>query len=312
VMEATSIGIDLERTWKLPFRTTVFTNLTRDHLDYHGTEDAYRNCKLRLFREQASGGFAIINQDDPAASDFIEAAHGQVRTYGLDQDADYRAVNLSLKRQGTDFQLQAESQTILVSSPLIGRFNASNILAVIGAARALGISYETIQRGLKSAAAVRGRAEVVPSSAPFTVIVDYAHTPDALEKILETLNNLDHHRVFTVVGAGGDRDKGKRPQMAATSYRLSDRLFLTSDNPRSEDPEAILDEMAAGLPANADCYRNADRKVTIGAALANADSGDIILIAGKGHEPYQEIAGVKHPFSDREVALEWLRKMGHA
>jgi len=311
VMEATSIGIDLQRTWKLPFRVTVFTNLTRDHLDYHGSFEAYRDAKLRLFQEQSAEGTAVINRDDPASNDFINAARGRVLTYSVDTDADFRATNLCLTRLSTSFYLLAANGTTAVTAPLIGRFNAQNLLAVLASAYALGVPLEITKQSLANAAPVRGRAEMVRSCAPFTVIVDYAHTPDALEKILETLNALEHRRILTVIGAGGDRDRGKRPLMAEVAQRLSDRLYLTSDNPRSEDPEEVLNEMAAGI-AGASFFRDADRRLAIGAALSDARDGDIVLIAGKGHETYQEIRGVKHPFDDRLVAAEFLARAGYS
>lgn len=312
VMEATSIGIDLERTWHLPFRTVVFTNLTRDHLDYHGTEEAYLEAKLRLFREQTEDSFSIINTDDPNAGHFVRAARGKVITYAISKRATYMADQIQLSREGIRFSLFTEDSVLPIDAPLIGRFNIFNVLAVFAAARSLGVHAETIQQALKYARPARGRAEIVPSKAPFTVLVDYAHTPDALEKVLTSLRSMKPKRILTVVGAGGDRDKGKRPIMAETAYRLSNLLFLTSDNPRSEDPDQILDEMEAGLPAGSAFQRNADRKNAIRAALAEAGADDVVLIAGKGHETYQEIQGVKHPFDDRAVALEWLRTAGFA
>lgn len=312
VMEVTSIGIDLERTGRIPFRIAVFTNLTRDHLDYHGLESAYRDAKLRLFREQTNDGFAVLNADDPQMSSFAKAARGRVLTYAVDREADFRATTVSLTRQSIRFDLTAKGSRIAVDAPLIGRFNVYNLLAVIASAHTLGVSFETIQSALRQARSARGRAEIILSSAPFTVIVDYAHTPDALEKILSTLRNLNPQRILTVIGAGGDRDRGKRPLMAEVSYRLSDLLYLTSDNPRGEDPDAILDDMAAGLPQGSRYQRDADRRASIESALNEARPGDIVVIAGKGHETYQEIQGVRHPFDDRLVALDWLERAGYA
>jgi UDP-N-acetylmuramoyl-L-alanyl-D-glutamate--2,6-diaminopimelate ligase len=312
VMEVTSIGIDLERTGGLPFHVAVFTNLTRDHLDYHGSEEAYRAAKLRLFSEQAEDGIAVLNADDPQISSFAAVTHGRVLTYAVDRQADFRAANVKLTRQSVSFDLQTPGSQIAMTAPLIGQFNVYNLLAVIGAAYSLGVSLETIQAALKQARPARGRAEIVSSSAPFTVIVDYAHTPDAIEKILSTLRNLNPRRILTIIGAGGDRDRGKRPLMAEIAYRSSDLLYLTSDNPRSEDPDTILNEMVAGLPHDSRYQRDADRRATIASALSEARSGDIVLIAGKGHETYQEIQGIKHPFDDREVALNWLKRAGYA
>lgn len=311
VMEATSIGIDRERTWRLPFRVTIFTNLSRDHLDYHGSLEAYRDAKLRLFREQQPDGIAVINRDDPAAAMFIAAARARVLTYSIETDADYQATNVQLGRGLTTFELHTPQERMPVTVPLIGQFNLSNVLAVIAAAGALDVPLASCVAALRGAPVVRGRMEAVPSPAPFTVIVDYAHTPDALEKVLTALAGTDHRRLITVVGAGGDRDRGKRPLMAAAACRLSDLVILTSDNPRSEAPEAILDDLAAGVVPDCEWRRIADRRTAIGRALAAAQAGDIVLIAGKGHETYQEICGVRHPFDDCSVAREGLEQLGY-
>lgn len=310
VMEATSIGIDMERTWRLPFRVAIYTNLSRDHLDYHGCWESYRAAKLRLFLEQSENGTAIINADDAESPFFVRAARGHALTYSLERAADYRAIDIHLERRGLRFRLVHPAGEIQIRSTLIGRFNVSNLLAVIAAADALEIPLAQTLSALENATAVRGRAEMVSSAAPFTIVVDYAHTPDALEKILTTLRGVKHHRILTVIGAGGNRDHGKRPHMAAVAHRLSDELFLTSDNPRDEDPEAILDDLAAGIPARADFHRNADRKAAIEEALSRAEADDIVLIAGKGHETYQEIRGVHYPFDDRAVAEAWLMRAG--
>ncbi|MBU0509213.1 UDP-N-acetylmuramoyl-L-alanyl-D-glutamate--2,6-diaminopimelate ligase [bacterium] len=311
VMEATSIGIDLERTWKLPFQVTIFTNLSRDHLDYHKSWEAYREAKLRLFREQRPDGYAILNADDAEIEHFLSAAQARTTTYSLERLAGYRASSIALHRNKLRFLLSSPSASAEIETSLIGRFNVYNALAVIAAADALQIPFAETQSALKKAKSVRGRAEIIPSSSPFTVIVDYAHTPDALEKILTALRDIEHRRVLTVIGAGGNRDRGKRPLMAATAQRFSDFLVLTSDNPRDEDPEIILDDMVAGLPNNAAYVRSVDRREAIGIALAEACDGDIVLIAGKGHETYQEIQGVRYPFDDHAVAMEWLANAGY-
>lgn len=311
VMETTSIGIDMERTWRLPFRVTIFTNLSRDHLDYHGNWESYRTAKLRLFHEQDSGGTAIINVDDEEAQHFLTAARGRMATYSLNHESNYRATDVALERNGLHFTLAHPNGEARVDSLLIGRFNVYNLLAVIAAADTLGIPMRVTLSALKKATPVRGRVEIVSSSAPFTVVVDYAHTPDALEKILTTLHGVEHNRLLTVFGAGGNRDRGKRPLMATVAHRLSDALFLTSDNPRDEDPGAILDDLTDGLPKGAQYYRDVDRRAAIEEALTRAQHGDIVLIAGKGHETYQEIQGVHHPFDDRAVAEEWLSRAGY-
>jgi UDP-N-acetylmuramoyl-L-alanyl-D-glutamate--2,6-diaminopimelate ligase len=310
VMEATSIGIDLKRIWGIPFRVAVFTNLTRDHIDYHGTLEAYRDAKLRLFEGLDKKSTSVINLDDPASHYFLSAARGKVLSYSLDRRGDFHVLSLDLKRDSSNFQVQTPTGILDVSAPLIGRFNVSNVLAVMATTYALGIPGGSVAEALLTVSPIRGRAEIVPSGAPFTVVIDYAHTPDALAKILETLSSLERRRILTVIGAGGDRDRGKRPQMAAIAFKLSDELFLTNDNPRSENPDAILDDMAAGIAQGSSFYRDPDRRKAIHESLARASDGDIVLIAGKGHETYQEIAGVKYPFDDRQVALDWLANAG--
>lgn len=310
VMEATSIGIDLERVWGIPFRVAIFTNLTRDHLDYHGTEAAYLAAKVRLFEELPTDSSGIVNADDPAANSILPAISGSALTFAIERSADYEAKKIMLTRDAVHFTLHSRHGEMTMRVPLIGRFNVYNVLAVIAAADLLGVPMETIREGLAVAQSVRGRAEIVPLKAPFTVVVDYAHTPDALEKILSTLRALNPSRVITVVGAGGDRDRGKRQLMAEVSAEMSDLVMLTSDNPRGEDPEAILDDMEAGFPKNHAHFRDADRRRAIAWALREACRGDIVLIAGKGHETYQEIQGVKHPFDDRDVVTEEFAKLG--
>jgi UDP-N-acetylmuramoyl-L-alanyl-D-glutamate--2,6-diaminopimelate ligase len=312
VMEVTSIGIVLHRIYGIPFEIAIFTNLSRDHLDFHATWEAYLNAKLELFRNLPRSGKAIINFDDPVAPEFIMQAAAPVVTYGIDLDADYQAKRITLGRQGLEFDLITKNDSFRISAPLIGKFNVYNLLAVFAAAQQMGIAVPQIISALKNVSGVRGRAEVVGSSAPFTVVVDYAHTPDALLKILETVRELSSGRIITVVGAGGDRDRGKRPEMTKAAERLSDRVFLTSDNPRSEDPKAILQEMAAGIDSPKKFVIEADRQIAIEAALNFAESEDIVVIAGKGHENYQEIKGVQHPFDDRQVALDWLNRKGFA
>ena len=310
VMEATSIGIDLERVWGIPFQVAVFTNLTRDHLDYHGTEAAYLAAKIRLFKELSGTATGIVNADDPKASDFLSAISGTRKTYAIEHAADFKAENVVLRRDSVRFDLCHNTELIEFVVPLIGLFNVYNVLAVIAAANALGLPLEETQRALRTVQPVRGRAEVVPIPAPFTVIVDYAHTPDALEKILLTLRSLKPKRITCVFGAGGDRDRGKRPLMANVSEQLSDIVILTSDNPRGEDPEAILQDIAQGLSGKRKTFREVDRRKAIALALQEAQDGDIVLLAGKGHETYQEVSGVKYPFDDRQVVIEEFSKLG--
>lgn len=309
-LEATSIGLALHRMAGLSFDAVVFTNLTRDHLDFHGSWDAYREAKLALFKRPLNDGTAIINIDDPEANRFIEMCAGPVLTYGLAEHARFRASNLKLGPSGSTFTLHLDGGEFEVRTRLIGRFNIHNALAIIASAYALGHNAEHILDKFSLISPVRGRAEVVPSSAPFTVIVDYAHTPDALVKILSTMRTLTPAKLRCIIGAGGDRDRGKRPLMARAAQDNCDVLYLTSDNPRSEDPISILDDMRDGLTDDHSVRVNPDRRASIVAALEDCSDGDVLVIAGKGHETYQEIHGVKHAFDDREVALEWLRANG--
>jgi UDP-N-acetylmuramoyl-L-alanyl-D-glutamate--2,6-diaminopimelate ligase len=312
VMEATSIGIVLHRVHGIAFELAIFTNLSRDHLDFHGTWDAYLDAKLKLFKKLPGSSRAIINLDDPTAPEFLQQSSAPIITYAIERNADYQAKRISLGRQGLEFDLITKNNTFRISCPLIGKFNVYNLLAVFAAAHQMGIEAADIISALKTVLGVRGRAEVVRSRAPFTVVVDYAHTPDALLKILETIRELSPHRIITVIGAGGDRDRGKRPEMTKAAERFSDRVYLTSDNPRSEDPSAILHEMAVGIGDHGKFEFEVDRHKAIETALNSAVKDDVVIIAGKGHETYQEIQGVQYPFDDRQVALDWLSQKGLA
>jgi len=232
-------------------------------------------------------------------------------TYSIDVSSDFQATRLNLQATGTDFTLLTSAKETQVSTPLVGRFNVYNSLAIIAGANALGVSLDEIAHTLPQIKPVRGRAEVISSSAKFAVLVDYAHTPDALEKILATVRDLAKGKLHCVIGAGGDRDRGKRPLMAQTAEKFSDRVYLTSDNPRSEKPDAILGDMREGISDISILYVNPDRKQAIHSALETAKEGDVVLVAGKGHETYQEINGVKNPFDDAEVIRDWLRASGY-
>jgi UDP-N-acetylmuramoyl-L-alanyl-D-glutamate--2,6-diaminopimelate ligase len=310
-MEATSIGIVLHRVHGIAFDLAIFTNLSRDHLDFHGTWEAYLDAKLELFRNLPPSAKAIINADDPASTSFIEQSASPVVTYGIEREADYQAERITLGKQGLEFDLRMKNEIIRISSPLIGKFNVYNLLAVFAAAHQMDAAITQITSALKTVPGVRGRAEVVRSTAPFMVVVDYAHTPDALIKILETIRELVPHRIITVIGAGGDRDRGKRPEMTRAAEQFSDIVFLTSDNPRSEDPHAILKDMAAGISQHDRFIVEADRRAAIANALDSAVENDVVVIAGKGHETYQEIRGIQYPFDDRQVALDWLADKGY-
>lgn len=309
-MEASSHAIDQRRIGGLHFNGGIFTNLTRDHLDYHVTVENYLKAKKRFFDDLPASAFALTNADDKSGRVMLQNTPARKLTYSLRTPADFKGKMMESHFDGTEILINGRD----VYTPLVGRFNAYNLLAVYGAAVALGEDPEEVLIALSALNPVSGRFETIRSPQGFTAIVDYAHTPDALENVLtgvrEALNG--DGRVITVIGAGGNRDKGKRPLMAKEAVRLSDRLILTSDNPRFEDPEDILDDMKAGLNAS-DKERTiciADRRQAIRTAVALAGKGDAILVAGKGHEDYQEIKGVKYPFDDRKVIRE-LFKMDH-
>lgn len=311
-MEVSSIGLDQGRTNGLHFDVAVFTNLTRDHLEYHGSMAAYGAAKAKLF-EMAD--CAVLNLDDPFGRELADRLRGRVRTIGYTlaetgaaagMDTVLRATGLNESGAGLSFTLDG----IRFAAPVIGRFNASNLLAVIGALRAGDESLDDIAAALPHLVPPTGRMQAiggdVAQDAPL-VVIDYAHSPDALEKVLTTLRGTADARggrLICVFGCGGDRDPGKRPQMGGVAERLADAVVLTSDNPRSEDPQAIIAQILSGMqrpPAV-----EADRARAIAAAVAAADARDVILLAGKGHEPYQEIAGKRLPFSDLECAKSAL------
>ena len=305
-IETTSIGIALNRVHGLPFEIAVFTNLSRDHLDFHGSWGAYLDAKLELFRQIPASGTSIINLDDEHAVRFIHESSAPVLTFAIMNVADYQATNTALGHQGIEFDIQHDGNTFHICSPLIGKFNVYNLVASFAAAHRMGLPVKGIINAIKTVPCVRGRAEIVPSSAPFSIVVDYAHTPDALTNILSSIAELKPNRILTIIGAGGDRDRGKRPDMTKAAEQFSDFIFLTSDNPRTEDPNAILQDMAAGIIDPLKFVIIADRHAAIENALQKATDGDVVVIAGKGHETYQEINGKKYPFDDRQIALEWL------
>ncbi|HEX6989149.1 MAG TPA: UDP-N-acetylmuramoyl-L-alanyl-D-glutamate--2,6-diaminopimelate ligase [Bacillota bacterium] len=322
VMEVTSIALVQERVAGCEFDVGVFTNLTQDHLDDHGSMEAYAAAKQRLFTmlgqgplggEPAKGGAkaAVINVDETAARQMIEACRVPVLTYGVDRPADFRAQDVRIEPSGTRFTLLAPDGSHRVRLPLMGRFNVYNALAALAAVHVEGIPVAEAVDGLARAAPVPGRFERVEAGQPFPVIVDYAHTPDSLEKLLLTARDFTPGRLIAVFGCGGDRDPGKRPVMGRIAARWADYLILTSDNPRSEDPARILADIEAGIAAgrhrNRPRERIADRREAIARAVAIARPGDTVVIAGKGHETYQIFRDRTVPFDDRLVAAEALR-----
>jgi len=317
VMEVSSHALAQDRTYGIAFDVGVFTNLTQDHLDFHGTMDAYRDAKARLFRAESRGDrtktmTGVLNMEDAAGRWLRERADGPTIGYGGEGAAEVVADEARLGPAGTRLRIRYPRGSVSVALKLRGRFNVSNALAAFAAAYAAGTPPEAIARGLESVAAVPGRLEPVDAGQPFQVLVDYAHTPDALERALEAVRAFGPHRILCVFGCGGDRDRGKRPLMGAAAARLADRVFITSDNPRSEDPEAIVREIEAGARGTAAVTTIVDRAEAIRAAVLEAQAGDALLIAGKGHETYQILASGTIPFDDRMVARDALRARGYA
>jgi UDP-N-acetylmuramoyl-L-alanyl-D-glutamate--2,6-diaminopimelate ligase len=310
-MEVSSHALAQERVRAIDFDAAIFTNLTQDHLDFHGTMEAYFDAKALLFDQiagqTAKKPVAVVNIDDPAGRRLAARLGDRVRVtrYGLGPGSEFRASNIRSDPAGTTYQLEVGSRKLLVRLPLIGRFNVANSLAALAAAVACGLNLREAVAHLALAPQVPGRLENVADKRPFRVLVDYAHTPDALENALATLRDLGPRRLLTVFGCGGDRDRGKRPRMGAIAERLSDFTFLTSDNPRTENPSAILDEIKAGFQGPA-FQVVPDRAEAIARAIDAAQDGDIVLIAGKGHEDYQIFADRTIEFDDRRVARRCL------
>ena len=304
-MECSSHAIAQKRIGGLKFAGGLFTNLTRDHLDYHKTFENYRDAKKAFFDELPKDAFAIINADDKNGAVMVQNCKAKVKTYSTRTMADFRARIIECHFEGMYLEMDGHE----VGVQFIGKFNVSNLLAVYGAAVMLGKQPEDILVVLSTLKSVAGRLEPIRSKEGVTAIVDYAHTPDALDNVLKAIHEvLDGKggQVITVCGAGGNRDKGKRPLMAQEAVKQSDRVIITSDNPRFEDPQEIINDMLAGLTAQQmkKVISIADRREAIKTATMLAQKGDVILIAGKGHEDYQEIKGVKHHFDDREVVRE--------
>ena len=303
-MEVSSHSVDQQRIAGLKFAGGIFTNLTHDHLDYHKTFDNYLAAKKGFFDSLPDGAFALTNIDDRNGNVMLQNCNARRYTFSVRGMADFRCKIIEQSVEGMHLKIQGEE----VWTSFIGDFNASNLLAVYAASELLGASKDEALRILSSLRSVQGRLEIIRSGSGITGLVDYAHTPDALLNVIETINKIrrPEAQLITVVGAGGDRDKTKRPKMAAISAEGSSRIILTSDNPRTEDPERILDDMEAGITPEMKrrTIRIADRRQAIKTAVMLSKPGDVILIAGKGHETYQEVKGVKHHFDDREELRE--------
>jgi len=308
VMEVSSHALDQRRTAGIDFRVGVFTNLTGDHLDYHGTMAAYLEAKRRLFEQLGADAVAAINRDDPAGEVVAAATPASVIWYGLSPLADLRARIEQIDSSGSRFTLLHGDRSVPARTGLIGRHNVFNLLAAAAAGLALGIDLETIAKGLESVARVPGRLERVRADAPYSVFVDYAHTDDALSNVLSALRPVTSGKVIVVFGCGGDRDRTKRPRMARVAEELADHIVITSDNPRTEDPQAIIEEICSGLgeQGRARARVEPDRRAAIELGIRAAAPGDVVLIAGKGHETYQVIGTDRVHFDDAEVASEWI------
>ena len=309
-MEASSHAIVQKRMSGLRLAGAIFTNITHDHLDFHQTFDAYIAAKKLLFDELPKTAWALTNIDDKRGSVMLQNTKATRYTYALKKVADFKAKLMSNTLQG--LELDIDHKTVWFK--LIGDFNAYNLLAIYGCAVLLGEDKDEVLLQLSAISTAPGRFEQVPSSSGVLAVVDYAHTPDALENVLKTIANFrtGNEQVITVIGCGGNRDKAKRPLMADIASRLSDKVILTSDNPRNEEPEAILADMQAGVGISnvRKVLTITDRKEAIRTACMMARAGDILLVAGKGHETYQEVKGVKYPFDDRQVLAEMLNQFG--
>jgi UDP-N-acetylmuramoyl-L-alanyl-D-glutamate--2,6-diaminopimelate ligase len=306
-MEASSHALALDRVFGITFHTAVFTNLTRDHLDFHGDMDSYFAAKRRLF---VSPRWAVINHDDPYGRQIETSA--EVIRYGFEEGADLRASGLEMSFAGLRFTATYRGEKIQLRSPLMGKINAYNILAACGAALSYGFDWETIARGIAGCRRVPGRFESVVQGQPFLVVVDYAHTDDALRGVIAVARELHPKRVITLFGCGGDRDRSKRPLMGMAAGEFSDFVVLTSDNPRSEDPLAIMNDALVGIRrTDVPHVIEPDRATAIARAIKEARAGDIVILAGKGHETYQVLKDKTIAFDDREMARGVLRGFGY-
>ncbi|WP_133501231.1 UDP-N-acetylmuramoyl-L-alanyl-D-glutamate--2,6-diaminopimelate ligase [Cognatilysobacter terrigena] len=308
-MEVSSHALDQGRVDGVRFDIAVFTNLTRDHLDYHGTMAAYGAAKARLFGWPGLQS-AVVNLDDEYGCQLFEALPSNVRAIGVSSrgaaDAVLRAHDVALDASGLVFELVGPEASATVRSPLLGRFNVDNLLAVAGVLHALGSDLADIAATLSRLQPIHGRMNRLGAAGQPLVVVDYAHTPDALEQALSTLRAHTRGRLICVFGCGGERDTGKRPQMGGIAEKLADIAIVTDDNPRGEDGDAIVAGILEGFANRERAIVLRDRRIAIRRAIDDANADDVVLIAGKGHEPYQEVAGVKHPFDDTEVAREAL------
>lgn len=311
VMEVSSHALEQSRVDDVRFSSAVFLNLTQDHLDYHGSMEAYFAAKRRLFMILEKNSVAVTNADSEYGSLMVQGTKASVITFAVHSPADIVGDDIRATLHGTSLTIRHGEHRLPISSPLVGRFNVSNILAAYGCAYAEEFDVATIKKGIESLSGVRGRFETVRAPDPlgWIAVIDYSHTPDALENVLTAIREIkpSDGSVITVFGCGGDRDRGKRPLMGAIAQRLSDTVIVTSDNPRTEDPEKIIDDIVNGMETSPNVLRETDRRCAIERGLSLAERNDVVLIAGKGHETYQILGRDKIHFSDREIVEEWIR-----
>ncbi len=309
IMEVSSHSLALGRTHGIQFYEAVFTNLTRDHLDFHGTMEEYMRCKAKLFSQARHG---VINADDAYGAAMKKAADCPVQTFSVENDSDLKGYNIRLSERGVICSAGVGGATYEIRLGIPGMFSVYNALAATAACLGMGIPMEDILKGLVLAKGVKGRAEVVPIAASYTVLIDYAHTPDGLENIIDTVRGFAEGRVITLFGCGGDRDKTKRPIMGQIAASLSDFAVVTSDNPRTEDPAAIIRDIETGMEEYKEKYTVVEnRREAIAAAMAMAKKGDVVILAGKGHETYQILKDGTIDFDERAIVKEIFRNAGH-
>jgi len=310
VMEVSSHALALSRVYGIRFRAVAFTNISRDHLDFHGDFKNYLDAKSLLFSDLSGDSTAVINLDDPHAEHIINVSRGgKVLTFGFNKNCDIYPVTFELSARGSEVVLSTPSGRMKFTLSISGKFNISNAMAATGIGLVCGFPIDTITRGLETFKSVRGRYEIIDEGQEFTVIIDYAHSPDALERILSSARELTKGRLISVFGCGGDRDKGKRPQMGEISTRIADYTIITSDNPRTENPENIISDILEGVNETARVNTLSDREKGIKEAIRDTGPGDTVVIAGKGHENYQIIGDKKYHFDDAETVRRLIRAM---
>ncbi len=310
VMETSSHALAQGRVDGIDFAGAVFTNLTQDHLDFHKDMESYFQAKALLFTHLTNGAAAVINSDDSYGKRLVPLSKGRVITYAIDQQADVHAQHIHYQLSGTDFDIVYPSGKVSLHTRLIGKHNVYNLLAAFALAYALGFDASVIKKGLEGSPHVPGRLEAVNSGQDFFVFIDYAHTEDGLINVLKSLRAVSPERIIVVFGCGGDRDKGKRPKMGAAACTLADYSIVTSDNPRSEDPQSIIDEILTGF-TNGNYETCVDRREAIGRALKMAQKGQLVLIAGKGHESEQIFKDKTIPFNERKIVEDFLKHVHH-